>query len=131
MPDVDAIIQYGPFPATGALLDEPDLLVQSVSFKPTREKKEHKGGNQCVQALRYTNPMMTIAFKAIISEYAGLADQHPGTLVTDLLNYASPVHGFDPTQGILVYEDPDRSLDIDNPAEVSFNVVQYPFVESA
>ncbi len=109
--------------------DEPDLLVQNVTFTPTREKKAHKGGNQATQALRYTDPQMTIGFKAIISSVSGLADEHPGTAVADLVNYGAPVHGFDPAQGIMVYEDPVRSLDTDNPAEVTFNIVHYPFVE--
>ena len=131
MPDVDAIIQHGSLPDGLTIIDEPDLLVQNVTFTPTREKKTHKGGNKATKAVQYTDPILTIGFKAIISEVAGFADQHPGTLVTDLANYAAPVHGFDPAQGVMVYEDPVRTLDTDNPAEVTFNVVQYPFVEEA
>lgn len=131
MPDVEAIIQHGPFPDNAEIIDEPNLLVQDVVYTPRRDKKTYKGGNQCTQALRYVDPTMSVAIKAIISEFSGLADQHPGTLVTDLLNFATPIHQFDPSQGILVYEDPVRNLGTDNPAEVNFNVMHYPFVQEA
>lgn len=127
MPALDAIIQYGDIGTTG-LLDEPALLVQSLNIKPTREKKMWKGPNLATRAIRYTDPMITFEYKAIISENSGLADQHPGTLVTELANYAAEIFGFDPLLGIMVFEDPSRDMNLENPSETSFSVVQYPFV---
>jgi hypothetical protein len=37
MPTIDAIIKYGDISELG-MLDEPDLLVQSLTITPTREK---------------------------------------------------------------------------------------------
>jgi hypothetical protein len=87
-----------------------------------------KGTNLATRALRYTDPMLTFAFTAIISAYTGFANQHPGTAVTDLLNFAGNVYQFDPDRGVMVFEDPSRSLTLENEAETSFNVVHYPFI---
>lgn len=130
MPDIDALIQYGTLPETGGPVDEPNLLVQSLTISPAREKKAYKGPNKATGALQYTDPIITFAFKAYISAAAGLAIAHPGSLVTELANFAAARHGFDPEQGIMVYEDPSDELDNENPDSVSFNVVGYPFVEA-
>lgn len=127
MPALDAIIQYGDIGTTG-LLDEPSLLVQSLSVKPTREKQTWKGTNLATRAIRYTDPMLAFEFKAIISENSDMADQHPGTQVLELANYAGDIYGFDATLGIMVFEDPTRDLTLENPSETSFTVMQYPFV---
>ena len=131
MPDVDAIIQYGSLPADGTLVDEPNLLVQSLSVKPAREKKEYKGFNRAAQGLSYTNPTLALDFKAYVATAAGLAIQHPGTQVTELANYAAARHGFDPTQGILIYEDVSDDFSNEDADMVNFTVMHYPFVEAA
>lgn len=130
MPTVDAIIQYGAIPE-GSLVDEPNVLVQSLTITPAREKREFKGGNGAIFALQYRNPIISFAFRGFVSAFAGLANAHPGSEVTELANYEAAIHGFDPADGIMVYEDPSRELDVDNPAQVSFTVVQYPFVDES
>jgi hypothetical protein len=130
MPDVDAIIQFGNLPATGGPIDEPALLIQSLTITPAREKKVFKGPNKATQVLQYTDPTISFAFKAYISEETGLAVAHPGTQVTELANFAGAVHGFEPEQGIMVYEDPSRDLDNENPDAINFTVTSYPFVEA-
>jgi hypothetical protein len=127
MPTIDAIIKYGDISELG-LIDEPDLLVQSLTITPSREKQSWKGANLATRALRYTDPILTFAFTAIISAATGLANQHPGTSVADLLNFPGNIYQFDPERGIMVFEDPSRSLTLENEAETSFNVVHYPFI---
>jgi hypothetical protein len=127
MPTIDAIIKYGYISDLG-LIDEPDLLVQSLTITPTREKQNWKGANLATRALRYTDPILTFAFTAIISAVTGFANQHPGTSVADLLNFSGNVYQFDPERGIMVFEDPSRSLTLENEPETSFNVVHYPFI---
>ena len=127
MPTIDAIIKYGDISDLG-LIDEPDLLVQSLTITPTREKQNWKGANLATRALRYTDPILTFAFTAIISAVTGFANQHPGTSVADLLNFSGNVYQFDPERGIMVFEDPSRSLTLENEPETSFNVVHYPFI---
>lgn len=125
---VEAIIAHGSI-LEGSLVDEPDLLVQSLSIKATREEKMFKGANKATQGVLETDPKLTFEFKAIISEVAGLADQNPGTAVTELANFAAEIHGFDPEEGTLIYKDPSRDLDNENPDMVSFSVIHLPFVE--
>lgn len=130
MPAIDAIIQYGIIPATGGPVDEANILVQSITITPAREKKAFKGPNKATQGLQYTDPTIGFAFKAIISNRAGLAIQHPGTAVTELAAFTGIVHGFDPSQGIMVYEDPTDDLTNEDPDMVNFTVTSYPFVEA-
>ena len=129
MPNVTAILQYGNLPATGSLVDEANLLVQGLTVTPTREKKLYKGAsNRATQGISYTDPMISFDFDCFIGTFAGLAIKHPGTIVTELANYAGIRHGFDPAQGIMVYEDPSDEFNNEDPDKVKFKVVQYPFV---
>ena len=127
---VEAIIKHGNIPETGGLVDEPSLLVQSLTIKGERDEKTFKGANKATQGILETDPRLTFEFKAIISEYSGLADQHPGTAVTELANFAAALHGFDPEEGTLVYKDPSRDMDNENPDMVNFTVTHWPFVDS-
>lgn len=126
---IEAIIKHGNLPATGGLVDEPNMLVQSLAVKATREEKMYKGANKATQGVLETDPKLTFEFKAIISAYAGLADQNPGTTVTELANFAAAIHGFDPADGTMIYKDPSRDMDNDNPDMVNFSVLHLPFVE--
>jgi hypothetical protein len=123
-----ARIVHGNLPADITLLDEPNMLVQSLNIKPMREKKEYKGANRCVQGVEYINPTINFTFNAYISAAAGLCIQHPGTAVASLLNFAAVRFGFDPTNGVMIYEDPSTTQDLNNPETITFTVIQYPFV---
>lgn len=128
---VDAILQYGTLPADGTLVDEADLLVQSLTITPAREKKLYKGVNRATGGISLTDPILTFAFNAYVGTAAGLAIQHPGTTVASLANFAGAVHGFDPAEGILLYEEPSTELTNEDADMVKFNVVHYPFVAAA
>jgi hypothetical protein len=127
---MDAIISHGVIPGTATLLDEPNLLVQSLSITPQRNEQRYKGPNRATQGVTETDPIMDFAFQAIITTVAGLADQHPGTQCAELDNFTStPIHGFDLEDGMLVFRDPSRTLDTENPDSVSFTVTHFPFVD--
>lgn len=128
---IEAIIKHGNYPDTDGLVDEPDMLVQSLSIKATREEKMFKGANKATQGVLETDPKLTFEFKAIVSEYLGLCNQNPGTAVTELANFAGSIHGFDPADGIMIYKDPSRDLDLENPDMINFSVLHLPFVEPA
>lgn len=130
MPSVDAIIQYGDL-SDIELVEEPDLLVQALTITPTREKETWKGETQAIELIRFTNPLLTFSFNAIPTERAGLANQHPGTLVEHLANYEAQCYDFDPAEGIMVYEDPSMMYSLQEPGECDFDVVHYPFVGGA
>lgn len=125
---VTAILQYGNLPADGTLVDEPNLLVQSLTVTPAREKKEYKGVNRAVGGISLTNPTLALAFKAYIGEAAGLAIQHPGTQVADLANYAGSRHGFSPSEGFMLYDEASSEYTNEDADMVNFTVTQYPFV---
>lgn len=128
MPTPDASIVHGNLPTDISLLDEPDMLVQSLTTTPGREERTYKGANKAIQGIEYTNPTISFAFEAYISERTGLCDQHPGTTVTGLLNFAAARFGFDPADGILVFKDPSATANLENPETISFTVTQFPFV---
>ena len=125
---LDARIVHGNLPADIGLLDEPDMLVQSLTINPSREKKEYKGANRAIGGVEYLNPTISFVFNAFISERVNLCNAHPGTVVTDLLNYDSVRFGFDPAEGIMIYEDPSTTQDLNNPETITFSVFQYPFI---
>jgi len=124
----DPIIEYGEITADEFPLDEPNILLDSMSFDPKREKKTYKGPNKVTRIYRAQDPILEMSFSGIILTVAGLTDQHPGTLVDSLANYTSggTVHGFDPDDGIMVYEDPQREGNNEDPGKCKFKVCQYP-----
>ena len=125
---ITAILQYGTLPDNGTLVDEADLLVQSLTISATREKKAYKGTNRATQGLSYTDPTITFAFKAYLGALnSDLGTGHPGEEVTSLANATGERHGFD-SSGTKIYEDPSTELTNEDADMVSFNIVQYPFV---
>jgi hypothetical protein len=128
MPTPAARIVHGNLPNDVSLIDEPDMLVQSLTVTPSREKKEYKGANGAVQGIEYKNPLITLAFNAFISDRVNLCDQHPGTTVASLANFSAARFGFDPSDGIMVFEDPSTTQNLEDPETITFSVVQYPFV---
>ena len=129
MSATQCIIQHGTLGTIDCPVDEPNILVNSLTLTPSREKKEYKKGKGCVGALRFQNPILSFGFDGYIQNLAGLADQHPGTAVNSLANYQAPTYGFDPGDGVMVYEDPSRECTNEDLAKAKLNVVQYPFVE--
>lgn len=130
MPTPTALITHGNIPSDITLLDEPDMLVQSLTVTPTRTKKEYRGANRATQGIEFTDPKMSFAFEAYVSERTGLCDQHPGTVVTELLNFAGGRYGFAPADGVMIFEDPSSTQNLQDPETISFTVWHYPFVEA-
>jgi hypothetical protein len=132
MTSYDPIIIRGALPINGTLTDEPALLVQSLTVTPAREKKTYKGATtKAIEGIQFTNPTLTFAFSCYIAEETGLTIAHPGSLVAELANFAGAMHGFDPADGIMIYEDPSRKLDLENPDALDFTVTQYPYCEAS
>lgn len=127
MPAINAIILHGEI-ADLRMVAEPDLKISSITITPAREKQTWKGLNLATSVLRFTDPTLTFKFNAVIGEKAGLANQHPGTAVLSLANFTGNIHGFDPERGIMVFEDPSRTLSLESPGETEFTVGHYPFV---
>ena len=122
-----SILQWGALPAT-ELLDEPDFSVKTLSRKPMRTKKVYKNAKGATNGLRYIDPLLTFSFVGVPSAEAGFAIQHPGTGVASLLNFTTDIHGFDPSEGVLIFEDPEDTLNQEDPLELKFDVVHYSFI---
>jgi hypothetical protein len=126
MPAVNLIEQHGTLTST-TLVDEPNVLVESLTITPERTKKEYKGAS-ATKALRFTDPKISFAFSGTVANQAGLADQHVGTSIASLANFSSSRFGFDPADGVIVFEDPSATENGEDPTQLSFTAVQYPFV---
>ena len=129
MPSVTAILNYGALPDIVTMVDEANILIQSLTVTPKREEKRYKGAaTRATEGISMTDPTLTFAFKAYVSAEVGLSIQHPGTQVATLANFAGATYGFSPSDGIMLYKDPSRELSIDNPDMISFTVEHLPFV---
>lgn len=127
MPALDIIIQHGSI-ANHALVDEPNILVESLTVAPVRDKREYKSGAGNTAALGFRDPKLSFDFTGWVKSSAGLVGQHPGTTVSALANYNGAKYGFENTDGTMVYEDPSSDFTPDDPEKVKFKVTQYPFV---
>lgn len=127
MPALDIVIQHGTI-ANHALVDEPNILVESLTVAPARDKKEYKSGAGNTAALGYRDPKLSFDFSGWVKTRTGLADQHPGTTVATLANYTGARFGFDNADGVMIYEDSSMDMSPDDPEKVKFKVMQYPFV---
>ena len=127
MPSVSAFIQHGTLTNAG-ILDEPNILVTSLSITPAREEKLYKAGG-VTRVARYTDPIITFGFSGIVKARTGLGDQHPGTAITSLANFSGSRHGFDPSDGVIIYKDPSVEETGEDPTQITFTATQYPFIE--
>ena len=133
MAAVDALIQHGNIPSS-TLLDEsnsstPDILVQSLTITAARDEKAYLNASGATFGLEYRNPTITFAFDGYLSNKTlGLANQHPGTAVATLANFAANTYGFVPADGTMIFMDPNRTETNTEMAKTTFSVKQYPFV---
>lgn len=110
---------------------ESNLLINSVRVTPVRTKQTYLGDEGEDIGLRYRNPTMSFAFEGFIIAEAGFSVQHPGTEVPTLANFAGVLHGFDPVDGTMVFEDPTRDLQRGDDSPYSFTVMHHPYVVDA
>jgi hypothetical protein len=131
-----SILQWGDLPDT-SLLDEVGFAVKSLTIKAARTKKLYKNGKGATFAARFIDPIITFSFtgmRAPFDETVGppapdnLGWKHPGVAVAPILNFAADYRGFDPELGVLIHEEPEDSLNGEDPTETKFDVVQYPFI---
>ena len=111
--------------------DESNLDVQDFKFKASRETRDRKNRHGNLRRREYFNPMGAISFTAFIVSAAGFGDQHPGTRVTSLVNYAAERRGFDPAVGTMMIDDVEDSWGLDEDVKASYNITHAPFVVTA
>jgi hypothetical protein len=125
---MEAIIQHGTVADT-AFLDEPDLLLQSLTITPQRTEGRYRGPNKATQLVTQSDPVVDLQFSGIIKDFAGFVIRGPGAAVWAVANYAAEQNGFDPADGMLIYRDPGRELSSDEtPDSINFTITHLPFV---
>lgn len=124
--------------ASGDLLDEPSntpsVLVESLTFKFTRERIEYRNRNKAFRKLKYVNPLLVMSFAGFLTSAAAsnnVGGAHVGTEVASLSNFAAERRGMDPAVGTLILEDPEDELTLEEDAKTKFNVLHAPFVVNA
>lgn len=127
MPSFAAFITHGTLAAT-SLVEEPNVLVSSLTITPAREEKLYKFGG-ITKVARYGDPTISFAFQGSVKALAGLADAHPGTAIAGLANFQSGRFGFDPEDGVTVYKDASAEENGEDPTQLSFTATQFPFIE--
>jgi hypothetical protein len=131
-----SILQWGDLPDT-SLLDEVGFAVKSLTIKAARTKKLYKNGKGATFAARFIDPIITFSFTGMRAPFddtigpptpENIGWKHPGVEVAPILNFADTYRGFDPDLGVLIHEEPEDSLNGEDPTETKFDVVQYPFI---
>jgi len=126
---MDAIIINGTLPSSAAgLVNEDNLLIESLTLTPDREMVLHKGANGAVAASEHRNPTFTLDFKGTPTARTGLANGHPGDVLASVANFQSARHGFDPTDGKIIFMEPKTTLSQTRTDEFTFKATQFPFM---
>lgn len=131
MPAPAPLIIHGQADALNDLLDEENLDLKDYKFKVSRQTRDRVNRHGNLRRREYFNPIVAISFTAFIVNAAGLADQHPGTRVIALANYAVDARGFDPAVGTMMLDDAEDSKTQESDLETSMNITHAPFVVSA
>jgi hypothetical protein len=110
----EAIINQGTWAALTYPVDETNLKVQSVKWKPAREKIQRKGpSSRAVEKLSYRNPTMTITIDAEVSAQTTFGSMAIGRAATaGLANFSALWREHDPEEGVVILEDVEDSADV-------------------
>lgn len=111
--------------------DESNLDVQDFKMKYSRESRDRKNRHGNLRRREYFNPMVAISFTAFIVTASGFGDQHPGTRVVSLVNYATEKRGFDPAVGTMMIDDVEDAFSLEEDIKASYNITHAPFVVTA
>lgn len=111
--------------------DESNLDVQDFKLKYSRETRDRKNRHGNLRRREYFNPMVAISFTAFIVTASGFGDQHPGTRVVSLVNWAAEKRGFDPAVGTMMIDDVEDAFSLEEDIKASYNITHAPFVVTA
>lgn len=131
MPAPAAVIIHGASDPLNDLLDEENLDVQDFKSNFSRETRDKRNRHGNLRRREYFNPLVSISFTAFVVTAAGLADQHPGTRVNSLLNYAVTKRGLDPSVGTIMLDDAEDTQTLEEDLKTAMNMTHAPFVVTA
>jgi len=122
---------HGSVDSLNDINDESNLDVQDFKMKYSRETRDRKNRHGNLRRREYFNPMVAISFTAFIVTASGFGDQHPGTRVVSLVNYAAEKRGFDPAVGTMMIDDVEDAFSLEEDIKASYNITHAPFVVTA
>jgi hypothetical protein len=131
MPAPSAVNIHGAADTLNDIQDEDNLDVQEYKAKYAREKRERKNRFGNLRRVEFFNPIVSISLTAFVITASGLADQHPGTRVVSLVNYATTKRGMDPAVGTMMIDDAEDTHSLEEDLKTSMNITHAPFVITA
>lgn len=127
-----ALITAGTLASTAFPADEANMLVQSATLTPTKEKREYKGANAkgSVVAVQWRNPTATLAIDGYLTALAGFAVQEIGTSISTHVNWTNigTAAGITVADADAYFEDPVISATNDEQMKLSFKMMLYPSI---
>lgn len=127
-----SIKNHGSWATMTTIVNEPNLLVNSVKRKPTREKVQKKGvTSKAVERARYTNPILTITMDVVVQQQSGLGSLGVGSAVSGgLANFNGLWREHNPSEGKIILDDVDDSAEAEGEDPLTSTLVfgHYPFI---
>jgi hypothetical protein len=125
-----ALITHGTLATTDFPSDEANMMVQSSTLTPAKEKREYKssvtkGG---IQAVQYRTATAKLALDSYLTQLAGFAVQEIGTDVATCANLTAigTAAGIVIADADMFFEDPVISGTVDEAIKFSMTVAVYP-----
>jgi hypothetical protein len=132
MPAPTAIRECGTVPTSAFnIVNEEDLLLDSVSYSPTRRETRYTQSGE-IKGARYDQPEMTVSFSGLITGTGTSSNstvtKGVGTEVTTALNNfanGTAVHEHDSADGCVVFLNPVRTV-TEDASNMTFDLLHLP-----
>jgi hypothetical protein len=127
-----AIINQGTWASLTYPVAESNLEVQTVKWKPARDKVSRKAvASKAINKLSYRNPTMTITMDAEVKAFTTLGSLAIGRApATALANFDVVWREHNVAEGVVVLEDVEDSADVNGevPITTTLTFTHYPFI---
>lgn len=129
---ITEIEDHGQVPTTAfSVADEDGLLMESVQYRFNRRFQQWTKSGK-ILGVRMDQPSAEISLRGKVTgtgldAHSAVQKSHGSAITTDFANWtgATPIHGFTPTDGVNVFDSPERDVEEDN-AELSWRIINYP-----
>lgn len=125
-----------PIDISSTLVDEVNVLVNSVTVSASRDETEYTSPDGCVTGIKMFNPKLewSLSGNPLAQTAGGTTDFSnvaPGTQVGNgtsfpFANFGTEIFGQDPTDGMCLAKEPSLSSSKGSDPEMSWTVTCYP-----
>ena len=123
-----ARIDYGTFTRSDGY-NEANMIVDSVDTATAQDQTFIKDMPTGVDVIGWSeNRSLTWSVSGVVKAVSGFVTQAPCTTVSSLANFASAFRTFDPTAGLMIFDDPKDSWKTGELRSLSFNVLHKPYI---